>query len=253
MFQKSQVVTSSTLLPAPFNWVTIPGGLVTLTHRGGYIVRPVTVTVEPFALAQYPITNAQYQVFVDAPDGYAESRWWDYSRSAQEWRNENPQSSSMTFGGADCPRTHVTWYEAVAFCAWLSTRSGESIRLPDEAEWQRAAQGDDGREYPWGDEWDTDCCHHNAAANQIGTIPVTTYAGRGDSPFGVADMAGNAWEWCTTSWETGLSDLSAEDVRVLRGGSWFDGVISTFRTTYRGNWNPDMTSDLRGFRIARNL
>jgi formylglycine-generating enzyme required for sulfatase activity len=242
MLPNSQAAPSSVLLPAPFAWVNIPGGPVRLQQRGGYVVQPVTVDVAPFAIAQYPVTNAQYQAFVDAPDGYAGSRWWDYSRPA----------SDMAFGGADSPRTHVTWYEAVAFCGWLSARTGETIRLPAEAEWQRAAQGDDGREFPWGDEWDDGCCHHNLHADKMGAVSVMTFAGHGDSPFGVVDMAGNVWEWCATSWETGAADLSTDDVRVLRGGSWFDGVMSCFRTTYRGSWNPELTSDLRGFRIARN-
>lgn len=252
MYPKPQAASSSTFLPAPFAWVNIPGGTTRLVQRGGYVVQPVTVEIAPFAIAQYPVTNAQYQVFVDAPDGYADSHWWDYSLPAAAWRVENPQPSDMAYGGDDCPRTHVTWYEAVAFCAWLSASTGEAIRLPEEAEWQRAAQGDDGREYPWGEEWDDECCHHNLAGNRIGTVPVTAYAGRGDSPFGVVDMAGNVWEWCATSWETGLADLSVDNVRVLRGGSWFDGVMSSFRTTCRGSWNPDLASDLRGFRIVQN-
>jgi formylglycine-generating enzyme required for sulfatase activity len=65
-------------------------------------------------------------------------------------------------------------------------------------------------------------------------------------------MTGNVWEWCVTSWETGKNDLTADHIRVLRGGSWFDDVIRYFRVTNRASWNPDITSDLRGFRIARS-
>ncbi|MBZ0278267.1 MAG: formylglycine-generating enzyme family protein [Anaerolineae bacterium] len=253
MFSQSPITPTTLILPQPFAWADIPGGTVTLVRPGGYLLQPVSQTLAPFALARYPITNAQYQVFVDAPDGYANDSWWAYSTAAGEWRLENPLPSPMTFGGSDHPRTHVTWYEAVAFCRWLSVRTGDVIRLPTEAEWQWAAQGDDGREYPWGIEWDGERCHNNTAVKQIGTAPVISYAGKGDSPFGVVDMVGNVWEWCATSWETGLDDLRADDVRVLRGGSWFDDVMACFRTTYRASWNPEITSDLRGFRILREI
>ncbi|MBZ0296137.1 MAG: formylglycine-generating enzyme family protein [Anaerolineae bacterium] len=238
------------VLPPPFDWVEIPGGAVTLTMRGGYLAQATTVDVAPFIIAKYPVTNAQYQVFIDAEDGYANPQWWDYSRDARDWRTENQEVTVLPFGGDDAPRTHVTWYEAVAFCRWLSARSELALRLPSEAEWQRAAQGDDGRAYPWGNEWDADRCRNNANAQSIGTGPVQTHEGMGDSPFGVVDMVGNVWEWTTTNWSTGENDLYGDGVRVLRGGSWFDNVISAFAVTARSSWNPELPSDTRGFRLV---
>ena len=237
------------LLPTPFAWVEIPGGSVTLSERGGYLDQPRTVAVAPFRIAQYPITNAQFQVFVDASDGFGDAEWWDFSDDARAWRYDYGRPKLPEFGG-DHPRTHVNWYAAVAFCRWLSAHSGESIRLPVEAEWQRAAQGDDGRAYPWGDEWDSDRCTHNLRHANIGTASVHEHVGAGDSPFGVSDLCGNVWEWTATGWDRGAPVLPADEPRVLRGGSWFDDVMSVFRTAKRSSWTPDLESDLRGFRIV---
>ncbi|MBE0689545.1 MAG: SUMF1/EgtB/PvdO family nonheme iron enzyme [Anaerolineae bacterium] len=239
----------ASVLPAPFAIVVIPGGDVTLSHRGGYLQEPLTMSVDAFALSKYPITNSQYQVFADANDGYGDPSWWEFSDTAREWWNENPHPLKP-YGGDDHPRTHVTWYEAVAYCQWLAAKTGLDIHLPSEAQWQRAAQGDDGRPYPWGDNWDIALCTNNVAHEGIGTLSVRTHEGEGDSPYGVVDMIGNVWEWCATSWESGSDDLSLDEVRVLRGGSWFDDVQNAFRADYRSSWNPELASDLRGFRIA---
>jgi len=239
----------TSVLPSPFALVEIPGGDVTLSHRGGYLQQPTTVHVDAFVIAKYPITNRQYQVFADAEDGYDDPAWWAFSDAAQEWWYENPRPLTP-YGGVDHPRTHVTWYEAVAFCQWLAAKTGADVHLPGEAQWQRAAQGDDGRAYPWGELWDGERCANNVAHESIGTVPTLIYEGMGDSPFGVVDMAGNVWEWCATGWESGSDDLSLDEVRVLRGGGWFEDIQKVFRTDYRGSWNPELASDLRGFRIA---
>lgn len=237
------------ILPGPFAWIPIPAEQVTLSRRGGYITAPLTQTVPAFSMARYPITNAQYDVFVSADDGYHQPDWWLFSADARQWHASHP-TALPPYGTADHPRTHVTWYECVAFCQWLSFRTDAIIRLPTEAEWQLAGQGTDNRAYPWGDEWDADRCHHNLTHGAIGTLPVQCYEGRGDSPYGVVDMIGNVWEWCLTAWSSGENDPNGDSVRVLRGGSWFDDVMSHFTVTARSSWSVDLASDLRGFRIV---
>lgn len=227
-----------------FTWVAIPGGTVTLTHMGGYVHTATPVTVAPFAMARYPVTVADFAAFI--ADGYGDDRWWDYSDDARLWRLENPDPAGLDFSDGDHPRTHVAWYEAVAFCRWFSAMTGEAVRLPTEAEWQQAAGL---ATYPWGDEWDPARCHNNTRHQSIGPQAVT--ASSGDSPYGVADLVGNVWEWCLTAWSSGADTLSGDDVRVLRGGSWFDDVQGHFRSAYRTSWNPDIRSDLRGFRVVR--
>jgi formylglycine-generating enzyme required for sulfatase activity len=250
MINQPQAVSANTILPPPFDWCDIPAGEVTLDHLGGYLVEATTFPIVAFTLAQYPITNAQYQVFVDAADGYADSSWWAYSNAAQAWRAENP-APRQSFGEADHPRTHVSWYEAVAFCQWLSEKTGDTIRLPEETEWQRAAQGNDKRTYPWGEEWEAQRCKNNTESQGIGTSSVREYAGSGDSPFGVTDMVGNVWEWSSTRWTTGSNSLNTDQVRVTRGGSWFDNSARYYRVNFRNSWNPDIASDCIGFRIVR--
>ena len=121
------------------------------------------------------------------------------------------------------------------------------ITLPTEQQWKRAAQGDDGREYPWGNEFDKTKCNTNAS--EIGlTTPVTQYP-QGASPFGVMDMSGNVWEWCLTAWDSGKSGLDGSDWRCLRGGSWYVSVNHA-RASYRTRYSPGGRNDDDGFRVC---
>lgn len=208
-------------------------------------------------IAKYPLTNAQFAKFIEA-GGYREKRWWTAAgwkqREQDKW-TEPRYWNDEKWNGADYPVVGVSWYEAVAFCRWLSEVSGEPVMLPTEQQWQRAAQGDDGRTYPWGNDWDGSRCNNSVSPNNSdGTTPVWQYEGLGDSPFGVVDMAGNVWEWCLTDYKNGTNDVNGSaDSRVLRGGSWFDGLTDYFRCGYRIwyaplNWYLD-----RGFRVSRSM
>lgn len=238
-----RVVTQ--ILPPPFEWCAIPAGQVTL-EAGGYLKSQTTFEVAAFKMAKYPITNAQYDVFVQ--DGYPDPRWWDYSVPAKSWRKANPESFETGFEGDDLPRTNVNWYSAVAFCSWLSARSGQNIMLPNEQQWQWAAQGKDGRKYPWGNE-PPDKNRANFG-NTVGKpTPVTQYP-NGESPFHVMDMSGNVWEWCLNDWRTGEIDVNGTNVRrVVRGGSW-DYYQNFTRAAYRDHGSPDSGSYPQGFRVC---
>ncbi len=231
------------ILPPSFEWINIPGGELMLKDK--YYVG--TFTVEPFVIAKYPITNAQFQVFVDAPDGYHETRWWDYSSEARKWRDENPAPMYTTYADGDLPRTNVTWYEAVAFCRWLSEHTGQSITLPTEQQWQRAAQWDDRRIYPWGNKWDASRC--NTKESGIGKpTPVTRYA-NGASPYGVMDMSGNVWEWCLNEYGKPRNvQFSGTEARVLRGGS-FDEYGHCTACAYRYHNLSNYRNYYSGFRV----
>src|SRR5262249_16316627 len=149
------------------------------------------------------------------------------------------------------PVVGISWYEAIAFCRWLSAITSESIMLPTTQQWQRAAQGDDERSFPWGWDWDGSQC--NNSVYQIispktifnkGTTRVNQYEGRGDSPFGVLDMSGNVWEWCRTKFWTGRNELKGAEPRTVRGGSWINDLQTSFRVdtelwyfpNQEGNW-----------------
>src|SRR5579871_1902978 len=187
------------LLPAPFQWIAIPAGNVTL-ESGGYLKQPQTFDVPAFSIAKYPVTNAQFKPFIEA-GGYRDAHWWTedgwrvcqrgiyYERGAGWFFSERPWteprfSQSLYRNDDDYPVVGVSWYEALAFCRWLSEVSGESVMLPTEQQWQRAAQGDDGRMYPWGNDWDCRRCASSVLpCKHEGTVPVRQYEGKSDSPF----------------------------------------------------------------------
>jgi hypothetical protein len=236
------------ILPTPFEWCEIPRGFVTLidvSGQGGTTGGKFEVQI--FSIAKYPITNAQYQGFVDASDGYRDARWWNYSREAASWRMLRPQPTDAAFSGRDLPRTNVSWYDAIAFTRWLSYRTGRQITLPTERQWQRAAQGDDQREYPWGNTFDPTCC--NVSGKKGKPTPVT-HNTSGGSPFQVMDMAGNTNEWCLTKWNTDNIQLTGNEARILRGGCWLDSAAALCVTT-RHYDKPSSERRTNGFRLVR--
>ena len=228
--------TSLALLPAPFAWIEIPG--------------------KGYSIAKYPVTKAQFARFIES-NGYNTERWWTAEgwehRQQNGWTEPRYWQDSLR-DGADYPIGSVSWFEAVAFCLWLCDVTDEKIMLPTEDQWQYAAQGDDGRTFPWGRKWDTRRCNNHVDgryddnAQPIGeTTTVRAYEGVGDSPFGVVGMAGNVWEWCLTDYENKTNDMNSRaEYRVLRGGSWNDYDVDSFRCDMRlagpiqwsgGNWS----------------
>lgn len=240
-----------TILPAPFDWIDIPG--------------------KGYSIAKYPITNAQFARFIEA-GGYKKRRWWTgagweakakgwaWNSSKSEWEETGKAWAQPRYwtdsqwNGAAQPVVGVSWYEAVAFCLWLSDVVGENIMLPTEDQWQYAAQGDDGRVYPWGKNWDSSRCNHQFNKKGVGkTTPVTRYEGRGDSPFGVVDMAGNVWEWCLTDCNNGTNYInSTSTARALRGGSWDSFMKINLHCDCRNGKNPSYGFCDYGFRVSRS-
>jgi formylglycine-generating enzyme required for sulfatase activity len=203
---------------------------------------PHTVYVDSFYIARYPVTNAQYEEFVVAR-GHRLPTYW--------------KEGTYPRGKGHHPVVYVSWHDALAYCEWLSEETGEEMRLPTEAEWEKAARGTEGREYPWGDEFDKSRC--NARESDIGgTTPVGRYSPRGDSPYAVADMIGNVWEWTSSLHRPypydptdGREDLEAEGNRVLRGGSWLSDQ-DLARCAVRLGGHPEGLLDLGGFRCAKS-
>jgi formylglycine-generating enzyme required for sulfatase activity len=235
-------------LPAPFAWVDIPG--------------------KGYSIAKYPLTNAQYAPFVEA-GGYDQRQWWtDAGWEAKtngiafDWNAGGAVATNTPWttprfwddsqwNGAEYPVVGVSWYEALAFCRWLSDVTGENITLPTEEQWQYAAQGDDGRLYPWGNEWDCTRCNNSIKPCQSDhTTPIRQYEGKNDSPFGVVDMSGNVWEWCLSDYHYKDSDV---EMRVIRGGGWFYFSTADCRTNFSYGDLPIGSYNFRGFRISRIL
>ncbi len=204
-------------------WCDVPGGEFWMgDDRGATNEQPAHKLVLPdFRMAKYPVTNAQYAAFVTAT-GRSASRHWQGKEPPVELMNH--------------PVVNVTWHDAMAFCAWLSDQLGETIRLPSEAEWEKAAKGDqDNRRYPWGeDEPDENHCNFDMS---VGTTTTVGMYPTGISPYQCHDLSGNVWEWTLSLWgkdymdpefgypydiADGREDLSAPDsvLRVLRGGAF---------------------------------
>ena len=158
-----------------------------------------SVSLAEFYVSKYPVTNQQYEAFVQTNDCEFSQHWkWAHSPAGKE----------------NHPVVSISWDDAVAFCEWLSKEVGREFRLPTEAEWEKAARGTDGWEFPWGDEPPTkDLC--NFGMNVGDTTPVGANP-KGASPYGVLDMAGNVWEW------TG-SPYHQSGGFVVRGGCYFSG------------------------------
>ena len=223
------------------DWCFIPDGKVVLSNNRKRIEREV----EAFDITKYPITNEQYQWFIDDPDGYRSKHWWKFSKEAFHWHSLHPEPLSP-YGGALHPRTNICWYEVVAYCRWLSHYMSFKIRLPTSTEWQYAAQGNDAYQYPWGNTFDKDSC--NTKENRYKKLmPVDTFAG-GESPFGVWDMAGNAWEWTHTR----VNDEECPYQIIVKGGSYLSP--STRATnTFRYRFRPEYRYMSIGFRVVREV
>jgi formylglycine-generating enzyme required for sulfatase activity len=195
-----------------------------------------------FRIAKYPVTQVQFQAFINAMDGYRNDKWWQDIK-----RSERPAEPSWK--GDNFPRENVSWYEALAFCRWLGKRMGSKIRLPTEWEWQQAATGGDpNREYPWPGEWDTSRC--NSYESRLNRTSAVGMYPSGATAHGVLDMAGNVWEWCLNVYEK--SDMSAGGRRVIRGGCWNDYPV-LLRSTVRREYDADYRFNYIGFRLAQDI
>ncbi len=143
----------------------------------------------------------------------------------------------------------MSWFDAVAFCRWISRRLGTEVRLPDEWEWQRAALGDSGGVYPWGGrDWDPEQEPHraNTFESRLGQATAVGMYPAGASPQGALDMAGTVWEWCLNKFDTpevGESGDDDFDLRVLRGGSWYNDRVGA-RSAIRYRFNPNYRAQL---------
>lgn len=187
-------------------WCPVPAGEVLIEGHGRF-------PVAPFRIAAYPVTQLQFVAFLNAADGYRDARWW------QDLRQTPPVAGPARRHG-NYPATQVSWFDAVAFCRWLSACLGYEVRLPDEWEWQWAAQGArPGYIYPWGRDWREG--HANTDEGAVGRATAVGMYPLGRSPQGAYDLAGNTWEWCRSRFDQPSAVAADPDrSRVLRGGSW---------------------------------
>jgi formylglycine-generating enzyme required for sulfatase activity len=251
---QDQPSTPATSLPssapaAPDSGVEFAGRLQVLVPAGVFIMgseegdadeKPAhQVSLGSYYIDQHEVTVAQYRACVEA--GACSE---PLSATLCNWQGAAED---------DHPINCIRWAEAHAYCQWAG------LRLPTEAEWEKAARGTDGRTYPWGEDFDRGKANYADHGIMLRTKPVGSYP-EGRSPYGADDMAGNVYEWVADWYEPNYYPTSPfEDPqgpanasqRVLRGGSWWF-ESSRMRTFHREPYLPEDTDIDIGFRCARS-
>lgn len=248
-----------------------PGDMV-LIPKGKFLYgddKVEKIIGDDYEIDVFPVTNMQYKEFIDETKRQELPYVEEDSAKPYNWDREK---KTYPEGLENHPVVLVSYEDAVAFCEWRSKKEGktgkESYRLPTEEEWEKAARGEDGRKYPWGDDFDfrkVNCADYHVKKilkdprewdgvfknnfyeknkGKTLTTPVRNFP-EGASPYGCMDMAGNVWEW-TDSW------YHRDQIRVMRGGSWSDGGYDC-RCVYRLGYNPYYRLNFVGFRCARTL
>jgi formylglycine-generating enzyme required for sulfatase activity len=195
-------------------------------------------STDAFYIDLNEVTNTDYKKFVRATQKVSPFHW---------------PEGSIPKGKENHPVVYVSWFDANEYCSWAGKR------LPTEQEWEKAARGEEGLIYPWGNEWSLDKSN-NPYKNSTGTEPVGTYP-QGRSPYGLYDISGNVWEWVDSYYlpHPGNPVTRAEygkDKRVLKGGSWFDclsyGCGLSAPTFNRSFFTPEVKNNSFGFRCAKS-
>ncbi|MBI5822539.1 MAG: SUMF1/EgtB/PvdO family nonheme iron enzyme [Chloroflexi bacterium] len=242
-----------------------------------------------YFMSRYPITNAQFDLFVKDPNGYTKDEWW--TEAGLNWRKGQKEHKrySGAFSLPNHPVVGVTWYEAAAFCKWMTEKmkkeecrmqiykpksktleSGDilhsafrnlhfEIRLPTEAEWERAARGGTNYRYPWNNDEITPN-HANYADTNLNVTSAVGAFPLAMNDYGLLDMSGNVWEWCATEWRDNYEGYLKKEnnkpegsvARVVRGGAC--GSVDGFlRCAYRGRFYPDVVWYFQGFRVVASF
>jgi formylglycine-generating enzyme len=231
--------------------------------------RPVhRVYVSEFFIGRFAVTHDEYGRFVRATGhpppgirdlpligrGDRESTFRELA-APYAWEDDQPPP-----GRGSHPVVLVRYDDALAYCRWLSDLMGRFVRLPTEAEWEKAARGGaEGLKYPWGNEIDSS--HANfltdpATKNERGTRSTGTYP---PNAYGLYDMSGNVWEWASDWYSAeyyGFGEVrdprgpASGSLRTVRGGSWVNHDVSMLRCAYRHKVPPDTYAHSVGFRIV---
>ncbi len=237
----------------------IDGSLLLLVPGGKFLAgnEKFPVDLPAYYLALHPVTNAQYARFLSQrrPADADLEKWIQLNSNCFVRKGG---AGYEAYGGKDeHPVVQVSWYGAEAYCQWAG------VRLATELEWEKGARGVDGREYPWGNQWDASKCRNDKNKGSETTCSVWSYP-KGCSPWGHYQMSGNVWEWSADAYDSNaysrykLGDLvppsgGSSASRVLRGGSWIDDYPDYFRCAYRHHDRPGNRFNDNGFRVARTL
>ncbi|MBK8989793.1 MAG: SUMF1/EgtB/PvdO family nonheme iron enzyme [Chloroflexi bacterium] len=260
------VVEQNSIKLPDFIWsAEIPAGTYTIgDNKGSGGEKPRQVKIQrPYRLARYPVTNAQFQCFVDAPDRDDQAWWKGIPDNERKFREPE-------FPYANHPRERVSWYQAMAFCRWLTqklhdgllpveTLTGDlkqyTITLPHEYEWEVAARwpNEDVQEriYPWGPEFNAAKANTREGHSVGQTTAVGLYPSGKNVALDLYDLSGNVFEWCRNKYDSPAEDAVDDSgaSRVVRGGSWRHSQDYA-RAAARFFDSPDLRFDGFGFRVV---
>lgn len=237
--------------------IEIPAGSFTMgSDDWGNDEKPVhAVSLDTYYIGTFEVTVAQWRKFVKATGFRTEAekgdgahvyndRYWEKVGDAS-WRKP------YFFQTEQNPVVCISFNDVQAYCTWAG------LRLLTEAEWEKAARGTDGRDYPWGDNWGPNKCNLFEGDNYNYTSPVGSFPA-GASPYGVMDMAGNVLEWCSDWYDAGYYSVSPDsnphgpvsgDFRVNRSGGWGSDT-KELRCSFRAYLAPPSRNCFLGFRVA---
>jgi formylglycine-generating enzyme required for sulfatase activity len=214
--------------------VTAEYGLTKPLYQDEHPAHPVTLPA--YFIDQHEVTNDRYQKFIEATGARPPGHWVDGKPPADR---------------GNYPATGMNWYDADRYCTWAGKR------LPTEAEWEKAARGPDGLDYPWGNDFDVKKAN-TGGSGRADLAPVGSYP-QSRSPYGADDMAGNVWEWVADWYQpypgsTYRSDAFGQKFKVLRGGSWGGAghyaLEYFYRTSHRLFSEPELGFPDAGLRCA---
>jgi len=258
--------------------IFIPGGIFNMGSSKKDNELPVhPVTVNNFFMSNYTVTNADYCEFLNSMGNKPEMKSLWIKLEKNEYSGiVKDEIFTVKPGYEKRPVTYVTWFGAVAYCNWLSDKEGfhkcygdinhrgnaditkNGYRLPTEAEWEYGCRAGTTTDYYWGDSInDSFCWYGGNSENNHHDVGTAGGNGRPNN-FGLFDMSGNVWQWCS-DWYGGYSSghvinpvgTSSGVRKVVRGGSWKqDGSLC--RSSVRSDWPPNMGSNIVGFRIVRS-
>jgi formylglycine-generating enzyme required for sulfatase activity len=280
--QKTAPVTSAAppaVTPLEPQMVTIPAGKFWMGSSDGEVaeleqmrtdkdyriwIRDETphheVDLAAYTIGRYPVTNAEFARFME-DGGYAKKEWWTeagwQARERGNWIKPRDWDDKQMSDPSQ-PVVGISWYEAYAYCRWLAARTNAPYRLPTEAEWEKSARGKEGYRYPWGNHWEASRCN-NSETGPGRTTPVGQYSPQGDSSYGVAEMVGQVWEWCSDRFSKydelkgAFENPEGDEARIIRGGSWLNSSpAAVCRCAIRGKNSPVNRLNNWGFRVARS-
>lgn len=267
------------LLPDLPDYVFIPSGHFLFGDRMR-IQEPHYVWLGGFFINPFEVTNAEFREFLIDPWGYADDANW--TDAGRKWKAANASNSTARlkpvdadfkrFGQPDQPVVQVNWFEANAYCRWVTRTFGGGtwvFSLPTEAEWEKAARGPDNFDYSLGANIsDNEAGWYNWRKNPGAEVTVVglheTKAKYQPNRYGVYHMTGNVAEWTQSVYRTysrqhpytDHDDRNHDDIageRVLRGGSWYTASIAVLYIPYRENFRPEVSAPYLGFRTVARL